>query len=365
MRNRRGTTLLLTALLAALIGLAGCSSSDSGDEGAAPTDAQGETVIATGETGSGTGSAGEEPAAGGDALTVGWLFQATDSLDSVNALESALGGRVQSVVEENAADDPAAAAESVAAQGAGIVLSAVAGACAAVPDVPCIEPGGASEQSPDAVTLDDGFWNRAYLLGRAAGLLTESDQIGFFAEDDSPPQKAAVNAFALGCQGSNNNCQVRLAVAPENVKKALQVLKSSQVDVIATTLFNPALCNAGSAMLAVQPVLSPGDPCGNAYAVAPLAAAAEPLVQAVLDGSWEPGGSSTLALGDWADSVADDVRASVEERSAEIDQGENVFDGPLFDNQGTQQLAEGEALSSEFIASQWDWLLGGVIEQGG
>jgi hypothetical protein len=55
------------------------------------------------------------------------------------------------------------------------------------------------------------------------------------------------------------------------------------------------------------------------------------------------------------------VRTKVEDRAAEIEGGLNVFTGPLFDNEGQQQVAEGEELTPEFVATQWDWLLGGVL----
>jgi hypothetical protein len=361
MQNRRGIALACAGLLAGLA-LAGCSGSSTDDSAEAPPST---TASTTASSTTAAGTTSEQPAPEDETLTVGWIFAGSDSTDAVATLESEFEGRVDSVVETNAADG-AAAAEALISQGAELVLSEVAGACTAVPDVPCVEPPGGSEPGAEAVTLGDAFWTRAYLLGRAAGLLTESDNIGFLAGEMSPEQTAAVNAFALGCQSSDNNCLIRLVVDPTSVRKAIRDLRGPEVDILATTLSGEPLCrSAGDDLLAVQPVLAPGDPCGRAFAVASLADVAQPLVQAALDGNWQGGRAVALPLGEWSNRVPQEVATSVEDRATEIEQGRNVFVGPLFDNQGERRVPEGEALTPDFLASGWDWLLGGVFEQQG
>jgi hypothetical protein len=327
----------LVALLGLVLVLAACSSSGgSGDEtseSAAGTAAGGETV------------APSDPVPEGETLTVGWILSGPAADQAVAAVEQAFPDRIESVVATDAGD-PAAAASDLVAQGARLVVSAVPGACAAIPDTHCAEPG-------------DGWWNRAYLIGRAAGLVTETDAVGYVAAGDTPEETAAVNAFALGCQSGNPNCVVRLVVDPPNPARALTRLGRQNVDVLATTVADPALCEGLDAVRAVQPVLAAGDPCGTAVVSSDLALFAESLVQAELDGSFE--GGSPLALDTWSDEVAQDVRTKVEDRAAEIEGGLNVFTGPLFDNEGQQQVAEGEELTPEFVATQWDWLLGGVL----
>jgi basic membrane protein A len=340
--------LLLLVLTAALVA-AGCS--DSGGGGG-------------NETGEGGGSEASSASGGGEATgeaTIGWVFGGEADQESVSAVETAFPDGVTSVVAEGAADEPGAAAQALVSQGATLVVSDIAGACAGVPETHCVEPGGGTSAGANAVALDDAFWNRAYLLGRAAGLLTESDTIAYVAAGAAPEETAAVNAFALGCQSANPNCIVRLASAPADPAKALRSLVKRNADVVATTLGDPALCEAAGTAARVQPVLAPGDLCGNAYAVAGLAAAVEPLVQAELAGEWQGGTSAALPIGEWASSVPPDVVTKVEDRAAEIEGGGNVFAGPLFDNEGNQQVPEGEELTPDFIASQWTWLLGGVL----
>jgi hypothetical protein len=327
------------AMLVAVLTLAACSSSGGNGDGAAEGGA---------ETGAGAGASAEassEPVPEGETLAVGWILSGPADEQAVAAVEQAFPDRIESVVAAEAGD-PAAAASDLVAQGARLVVSAVPGACAAIPDTHCAEPG-------------DGWWNRAYLVGRAAGLVTDTDAVGYVAAGDTPEETAAVNAFALGCQSGNPNCVVRLVVDPPNPARALTRLGRQNVDVLATTSADPALCEGPDAVRAVQPVLAAGDPCGTAIVSSDLALFAEPLVQAELDGSFE--GGSPLALDTWSDGVAQDVRTKVEARAAEIEGGLNVFTGPLFDNEGRQQVAEGEELTPGFVATEWTWLLGGVL----
>lgn len=328
----------LAAVLALALTLAACSGSGESDGGGGPEGA---------ETAAGAEASGGEPVPEGETITVGWILSGPSDETAVGAIEQAFPDRIESVVAADASD-PAAAASELAAQGARLVISAVPGACAALPDVHCAEPG-------------DGWWNRAYLIGRAVGLVTETDSVGYVAGGDTPEETAAVNAFALGCQSGNPNCAVRLVVDPPNPARALGRLVRQGADLIATTASDAALCDTAAKIRAVQPVLAAGDLCGSAVVSTDLAAVAEPLVQAELDGAFPAGSVTALPLDRWADGVAQDVQTKVEERAAEIEGGLNVFTGPLFDNEGQQQVAEGEQLTPEFVATEWTWLLGGVL----
>lgn len=339
------------ALVVLALALAGCSSSGGGGDGG---NAEGTETSARGE-------ASGEPVPEGETLTVGWVQVGEGGPTAADAVEEAFPGRLNSVFARDPGD-PAAAATELVDAGAQLVLSFVPGTCAAIPEVDCVEPGGSGESGENAVYLDDSWWNRAYLLGRAAGLVTETDAIGYVPAPESPEQTGAVNAFALGCQSANPNCIIRLPAAAAPAK-AVRQLRNQDVDVIATPLASPPCGAAGNA--AVQPVGSLGDPCGSAILAADAAAILEPLVGAKLEGSFAGGQHQALPLGEWAEGVAADVRSKVEERAAEIDGGLNVFTGPLFDNEGQQQVAEGEELTPEFIAAEWSWLLGGVLEQAG
>jgi hypothetical protein len=354
---RRLLSLLIA--VAALALATGCSEGGAGEAGEPP--AAGEAAGGGTESGTGT-TEGETATPPSGPVVVGWIFPATDTTDAASTLAGAFPGEVETVVETNVTD-PAAAVQSLVSQGAGLLLSELPGACAAAADLPCLEPGTGEPPEPSTITLDAAFWNRAYLLGLAAGLLTETEVTGFLVAGDSPREHAAVNAWALGCQSANPNCLTRLAVVePGGEKKALGQLGKQNVDVLGTTVVGLAQCKpAGERLLAIQPLLVPGDLCGRALAVESLAEVATPLVEELLAGAWQGGGSLPLPLGEWTPRVPADVAAEVDGVAARIEGGENVFAGPLYDNQGTERVSEGEELTEEFLASQWDWYLGGVL----
>ena len=73
--------------------------------------------------------------------------------------------------------------------------------------------------------------------------------------------------------------------------------------------------------------------------------------QRMLDGTWVSQDNIWLLdtpLGAWGPNVPKDVQDAVAEVAAKLDSGElNVYEGPLYDNEGTLRLAEGETLDSQ------------------
>ena len=121
------------------------------------------------------------------------------------------------------------------------------------------------------------------------------------------------------------------------------------------------MCRAPKDVVAIQPVLAAGDPCRRGINGGDLGAIAVEAVKAELAGSFAGGRSVPLALGAWGAAVPADARQRVEKASADIAGGKKVFVGPLYDNAGKQRLSDGQELTPDFIASQWTWLLGGVM----
>jgi basic membrane protein A and related proteins len=339
------TVLVALAALAAGIVVASCSGSGGASSG----------------SGSGTArdSAPGEPVPEDQKLTVGWIAVGSPT---VAAVEGAFPNRIESLVAEDVSN-PSSAASELASQGARLIVSGVPGTCASVPDVHCVEPAGSAQPAANTAAYGLEFWNTSFLLGRAAGLLTESDVTGFVAASDSPAEKAAVNSWALGCQTSNPNCVTRLALAAPGVAK--QLLKAG-ADVLATTSSDGSICGPadkqGVPVFAVPPS---GVGCADPIASVDLAPLFQKEVGAELDGSFAGGHTESLADPQiaWGDTFPADARAKVEAAAEGLAGGKKVFVGPLFDNQGEQQVPEGEELSPEFIASHWTWLLGGVAVQ--
>lgn len=343
MQDRRRLIIALLALAA----VAGAGCSDSG-----------------GGSGSGSGGSGSQSNGGGEpvpedeTLAIGWI--GVDGA-TVSAVKKAFPGRIATRVARDVSD-PAAAATELASSGARLIVSTVPGACSGAPETHCLEPAAGTEPSGSTSVYDLEFWTGAFLLGRAAGLLTESDVTGFVSVDDSPQTRAAVNSWALGCQTSNPNCVTRLAPAAPGVGKRLL---RANADVIATAAGDGAICSAAEKKnVPVVAVPAGGVGCATPVVALDLAPVLEKEVESELAGDWS--GGRTIEVGPaplaWGDGATSEVRSKVEKAAEQLAAGRKVFAGPLFDNQGQEQVPEGEELTPEFISSQWTWLVGGVIQ---
>ena len=85
--------------------------------------------------------------------------------------------------------------------------------------------------------------------------------------------------------------------------------------------------------------------------------------EAAMAGSWTAKPQPDLLpldLGDWGDNVPQEVRDAVDElRPQLLDESLNPYTGPIVDNQGNEQLADGETLDAQ-QAYLVDWAVEGV-----
>ena len=90
-------------------------------------------------------------------------------------------------------------------------------------------------------------------------------------------------------------------------------------------------------------------------------------LQAVLDGSWKPGGvvegtpKTGLRLAPWGPNVPADARAAGDAALAKIMAGENPFIGPIKDSSGNVRVKAGDQLDPAAIAWTWDWAVSNVV----
>lgn len=365
---RRAVPLLIAFLTALALG-AGCSEGGGGEagepppQGEQPADDDGEPAIP---------GATEEPAAEPEEpLVVGWLFPGAPDEAAVQAVESALGERAIVLAAENAAfDEEGARVQALVDQDASFLIGAGFEFCGANPDVHCLEIAAASDPPANVALYLPAAWEQEYLLGLAAGRLTETGTTAYLAPSNTPESNAAVNAWALGCQTANPNCITRLIVLKKD-QAGVGVAETlgPGIDVVRSAVEAPTLCKLGGPG---KPWLSFGaeTPCPERTIAAPVVDVGAIVLSELereLEGDWSGGRTEIVRLGEgaslgpWGPAVPAEVQAEVEAAAARIEAGENVFVGPLYDNQGTERVREGEELTEEFLASQWDWLLGGVL----
>ena len=208
-----------------------------------------------------------------------------------------------------------------------------------------------------------------YLSGVAAGMNTETNKIGYVAAMPIPEVIRGINAFALGVKSVNPEAVVEVKWTntwyDPSIEKSVAVdLINGGADVIAqhcdTT--GPQIAANEAGVLAVGYNAATKNVAPEAYITAPLfnwGAYYIADVQAIVDGTWESRAfyeglnSEIVSLDEInVDVVAEGTVEAVEAAEAAIRDGSlYVFDGPIVDNEGTERVAEGAAMTDEEILS--------------
>ncbi len=249
-----------------------------------------------------------------------------------------------------------------------------------------------AEQNPDVIFEHAGGWEMGanfanffgeppdtwYIMGVAAGLMTESNKLGFVAAFPLGWTNTFINAYTLGAQSVNPDVETIVAFTfgwGDSAKEAdaTNSLINQGVDVITMHVDSPST------------VLSTAESRG-AYSIGFQSLAAQEfapeywisgigftlgdtltwLASTVIDGTWEPIflrcgiGDGCMAMGPFGPSVPQEVQDQVLQAKADIEAGDTVvFTGPVVDQEGNVVVAEGEVLTDDLMSAV-DWFIQGV-----
>ncbi len=216
------------------------------------------------------------------------------------------------------------------------------------------------------------MYQAKYLAGKVAGLTTQTNKIGYVAPIQIPEIIRLINAVTLGARSVNPDVQMEVVwignwfdVPAETA--AVESMVDAGVDVIftGTDTTVPVVTADGRGVWSVgydscescdaAPDLCLTTPCWN---WGPIYV---DIVEAVRDGTWMPDtiyramDEGTVILTDLGPAAAEGAEAAVEAGWP----GEDVFCGPLYDNHGELQVAEGGCMTdTELIC--FDWYVEGV-----
>lgn len=353
-------------------------------------------ALIAGACGNDEGTSGE-PAGGttaaqpGEGLSIAFVYDG--ALDDGGWNESHDRGRqymvdnlpgVETVtVEEIAPGDQAQATfEDLATQGYDLVV----GTTFMQDDALAVAPN-----FPDTKFITWGGWETAdnvgayslateegrYLDGLVAGSMTESNIIGYSGGFAIEEVNRGINAFARGVQEVNPDARIVVVYTnnwydPPKERQAAQSLVDAGADVLVHELNSPATASVaeknGVYLIGYgfdQSSYAPESWLGTfTFDWGPYYLA---QAQAIVDGTWEgsvyyagiaDGGIGTAPFGD---AVPQDVIDLVEQRKQEITDGTlDVMAGPMTDNEGNVQVAEGDTIPFEERTACCLWLLAGV-----
>lgn len=250
-----------------------------------------------------------------------------------------------------------------------------------------------SQSHPDVIFEHAGGWELGpnfanfygkppeawYLMGVAAGKMTQTNKMGFVAAFPLGWTLTFVNAFELGAQSVNPAVETYVAFTfawGDSAKEAdaTNSLINQGCDVITMHVDSPTTVigtaesrgaySIGFQSLAAQQFAPEYWISGTGFT---LGGKLTWLASTVLDGSWTPiflrcgMADGCMAMAPYGPKVPQEVQDYVNQVKADLEAGKIVvFTGPVVDQDGTVRVAEGEVLSDDAMSAV-DWFVQGVI----
>jgi basic membrane lipoprotein Med (substrate-binding protein (PBP1-ABC) superfamily) len=294
---------------------------------------------------------------------------------------------VKIIEAENVPEEAGATStmENMISEGAGMII-----ATAFNHQYPALTLAG---QYPDVVFEHAGGWEMSgnfanffgeppetwYIMGVAAGLMTETNKLGFVAAFPIGWTNTFINAFTLGAQSVNPDVETIVAFAfdwADSAKEAdaTNSLINQGADVITMHVDSPATV-IGTAES--RGAYSIGFQSTEAQQFAPeywisgigytLGDKLTWLASTVMDGTWTPIflrcgiADGCMEMAPFGKNVPQDVQDQVLAVRADVEaETMMVFAGPIVSQDGTVVVADGEILTPDMMSSV-DWFVQGVI----
>jgi len=301
-------------------------------------------------------------------------------------VDAQLGDKVETSYVENVPEGPDAerAIERLARSGCGIIFTTSFGfmdptikVAAKFPDVK-FEHATGFKTADNVTTYNARFYEGRYIIGQIAGKMSKTGVAGYIVSFPIPEVVMGINAFMLGAQSVNPDFKVKIVWVnswfdPGKEGDAAKALFDQGADIIVQHTDSPAplqiaetrgLHGFGQAhdMISFAPnaqYTAIVDNWGPYYVK---------RVQAVLDGTWKSQASweglkdGMLVMAPYTN-LPDDVVKMAEDTQAKIISGElHPFKGPIFKQDGTEVIGDGQALDDGTLLSM-NWYVKGIDDQ--
>ncbi|MDR2853657.1 MAG: BMP family ABC transporter substrate-binding protein [Burkholderiaceae bacterium] len=303
------------------------------------------------------------------------------------ALQAALGDRVQTLYAENVAEGPDAerVIRDFARQGCGLIFTPSFGYMEPTRKVAREFPQVKFESitgyktAPNVAIANARYYEGRYLAGIAAARMSKTHIAGYVAGFPIPEVVQGINAFTLGMRSVDPKARVKVVwldawFDPPRERDAAMTLFDQGADVIAFHTGSAAAIAAaqarGKLAIAYHSDMRKVAPDAQLLAVRHEWAAYDiARARAVLEGTWKSGQvwggirEGMIQVDDFGPKVPQAVRDEVRERARDIAAGRLIpFKAgavPVYDNMGQMRIAPGHALGDAQILHM-DWLVQGV-----
>jgi len=300
------------------------------------------------------------------------------------AVEAALGDKVETIYTENVAEDASAEAaiRDLCNAGCKLVFTTSYGymdqtinVAAEFPDVK-FEHCTGFKRADNVSTYNSKFHEGRAVLGTIAGKMSKSGTLGYLGSFKVPEVVLGVNAFALAAQKQNPAATVKLVMIdswfdPPKEAAATETLVNLGCDVVTTHTDSPAALQIleqkglfgfgqGADMSTFAPTahLTAIEDIWGPYYVA--------RAQAIVDGTWASADTwdgmkeGTVVISPYNAAIPADVAALADGVQAGYKDGTyDIFTGPIFDQDGVERVKAGEVMALADLAVI-DWFVKGV-----
>lgn len=311
----------------------------------------------------------------------GWTWAHNKGREAVDA---ALGDKVETIYVENVAEDASAipVIRDLAQQGCKLIFTASFGymdqtleVAKEFPDVK-FEHCTGFKRADNVSTYNSRFHEGRAVLGSIAGKMSKSGTLGYLGSFKIPEVVLGVNSFALSAQRQNPAAVVKVVMIdswfdPPKEAAATETLVNLGCDFVTTHTDSPAPLQIleqkglygfgqGADMSSFAPTahLTAIEDIWGPYYVA--------RTQAILDGSWTSADTwdgmvdGTVVISPYNAAVTPEAVAAADEVKAGYMAGTfNIFTGPIFDQDGVEKVKAGEVMTLEQLATM-DWFVKGV-----
>ncbi|MFD2030834.1 BMP family ABC transporter substrate-binding protein [Ancylobacter dichloromethanicus] len=313
----------------------------------------------------------------------GWSYQHDQGR---KAVEKEFGDRVETTFVENVAEGPDAerVIEQLARAGNKLIFTTSFGFMEPTlkvakrhPDV-FFEHATGFKRAKNVSTYAAKFYEGRYVIGQIAARMSKTGTIGYIASFPIPEVVSGINAMMLGAQSVNPDMKIKIVWVnswfdPAKEADAAKALIDQGADVIAQHTDSPAAMQAAEgrdvfAFGQASDMIKFGPDSRLTAIVDDWAPYYIERTKAVLDGTW----TSTDTWGGMKDgevvmapytNMPDEVKKMAEETQAAITSGAlHPFKGPIYKQDGTLAVKEGEVLPDKAILSM-NWYVKGIDDE--
>jgi basic membrane lipoprotein Med (substrate-binding protein (PBP1-ABC) superfamily) len=248
------------------------------------------------------------------------------------------------------------------------------------PDVVFEHPAG-FKLSPNLGTFWSDNTPQEYIMGQVAAKASKSGKLGWVIGFPIPNILTAINAFEIGAKSVNPNATTQVIVDnnwvdPGKEAQAVTSLHDQGVDVVAMLVDSPAtvvqtadklgMMSIGFHCLCLQSAAGKGWLTGIGFDWGDLFTQ---FAKQRMDGSWKSANvvgqfgtpQDYAKIAPFGASVDASAQQLVAQTKADLISGKlQVFKGPITDNSGKVQIAEGQSGDINTLLGKTDWLVQGA-----